>query len=280
MHPEQPRLTPALAPFFRSLPRVPRYPVVVMHGMGLLAHALKPGSVFTTTARALRRQGLPAYAPTVPAYSPTPVRARFWRDHCLRLLERTGADRLNLICFSSAGLDARYLIQELGGDAFVASIVTVATPHRGSSIASLVLSLPLRGVLFRGIEVLAKVFYPEAPPDVVATLQELTPAARERLPAPRWVAPDRVPCYSLSAQAGVGSVAPISPLMWLPNRWLYRQDGLNDGFVGTSSAEWATHLGPVLADHAQLVGIADYGFPFDAVRFYGAVISWLAEQGY
>ena len=280
MHPEQSRRTPTLAPFFRSSPRAPRYPVVLMHGMGVLAHTLKPGSVFTTTVRALRRRGLPAYAPTVPAYSPVAVRARVWQHHCYRLLEHTGADRLNLIAFSSAGLDARYLVETLQGGAFVASLVTVATPHRGSSIASLVLRLPFRPLIFRLIEAMARAFYPAAPPDVLATLRELTPQVRARPAAELAVDLDRVPCYSLSAEAGRGSAAPVSPLMWVPNRWLYRQEGLNDGFVGAASAVWATHLGPVLADHAQLVGIADAGFPFDAVRFYSALISWLAAQGY
>ncbi|WP_243663965.1 esterase/lipase family protein [Rhodothermus marinus] len=40
------------------------------------------------------------------------------------------------------GLDARYLIARLDGYRHVASLITIATPHRGTALAELVLKRP------------------------------------------------------------------------------------------------------------------------------------------
>jgi pimeloyl-ACP methyl ester carboxylesterase len=58
--------------------------------------------------------------------------------HIERICERTGHDRVHVVGHSLGGLIARYLVQRLGGDRRVESLVTLGTPHEGSIWAHVV----------------------------------------------------------------------------------------------------------------------------------------------
>lgn len=261
---------------------VPQYPVVLLHGMGIAGHALQPGCIFTTEVRELQGEGLQVFGPAVGPYNPAPVRAAQWDAHFRRIMEETGSPRLNLIGFSSGGLDARYVISQLGGHRYVASLTTVATPHHGSMLPDLLFRMPkaLRSALFGIDDALARLVYPELPPDAEATLRELTPSYMTETFNPAVPDHPDVTYYSFASRAGIGAPEAVSPLMVVFNRVLYRLEGVNDGFVSTASARWSGYSGCVNADHAQLGGILDGFTPFDAVRFYRTVIAGLARQGF
>ncbi|MEM6335754.1 MAG: esterase, partial [Bacteroidota bacterium] len=156
--------------------KAPDEPVVFMHGMGVLAHLLAPGDVFDRIAAAARHRGVRAFAPRVPPYNPTRIRAQAWDHHCRRILAETGSQNLHLIGFSTGGLDARYLVSRLGGAGYAASVTLIATPHRGSALAEYAVALPalIRDPIFAVIDRLAETVYPESEPDVFGTLAELT----------------------------------------------------------------------------------------------------------
>jgi len=48
-----------------------------------------------------------------------------------------GAEKVHLIGHSLGGIIARWMLHELGGDAWVETLVTLATPHRGTRMAYL-----------------------------------------------------------------------------------------------------------------------------------------------
>lgn len=81
-------------------------------------------------------------------------------DHVERLCEVTGAPRVNLVGHSLGGLIARYYVQRLGGHTRVHSVVTVATPHRGTVTAWLLSPLPLVRQLRPGSDLLAELAAP------------------------------------------------------------------------------------------------------------------------
>jgi triacylglycerol lipase len=253
-----------------------------MHGIGVTAHLLKPGSVFDTITHRLRENGLSVYAPRVAPYVPVEERARTWRDHCERILAQDGRDRLNLLGFSTGGLDARYLVSRLEGCRYVASVTTLATPHFGSSIASGILALPgpVRRALLATIQALARAVYPEARSDVEATLRELTPDHMERRYNRMVEDHESVTYCSLAAQAGTGAPNAVSPLLWLLNRYVFAHEGLHDGIVSVHSAQWTGYRGYVEADHGQLVGIADSLVRFDPVVYYLSLAAYLARNGF
>lgn len=259
-----------------------RHPVVLMHGFGLLA-ALRRGGHLHQEAMNLRAHGVPAYAPNVAAYNTVTVRSEAWRQRLEHILKETGAERVNLVAQSMGGLDARYLISRLGMHDVVASLVTIATPHHGTSVADIVLERPERvrtwtADLFNwmGASSLS-----DATSDFLASVAELTPSfvcdhfngETPDHPAVRY--------YSFAGMAGRGTDVAINPFLQVLNRLLFTREGENDGFVSVRSSQWGEFLGTVEADHSQQVGI---GFPgssnFNSNVFYCDVVKRLAADGF
>lgn len=259
-----------------------RYPVVLMHGFGLLA-ALRRGGHLHLEAMNLRAHGVQAYAPNVAAYNTVIVRSEAWRQRLEHILEETGAERLNLIAQSMGGLDARYLISRMGMHEKVASLVTISAPHHGSAIADLVLERPERvrtwtAGLFNwmGTSSLS-----DATSDFLTAVGELTASSVCDRFNPEVPDHPSVRYYSFAGRAGKGTDSAVNPFLQILNRKLYAREGENDGFVSVESAKWGEFLGTIDADHSQQLGI---GFPgssgFDSNAFYCEVVRRLASDGF
>ncbi len=258
-----------------------RYPVVFLHGFGILA-GLRRGGHLHDEAMHLRAHGVWAFAPNVASYNTVAVRSAMWKDRLARILEETGADRLNLVAQSMGGLDARYLIHVHGFHQVVASLVTVSTPHRGTSVADYLLSQPDR--LRRwGAELanwMGEQSLDDASADVIQALKELSPAYVCDTFNPAVPDHPDVRYWSYAAAAGKGTDLPVYPFFRLSNAVLYEREGPNDGLVSVQSAQWGTFLGTLDADHAQEVGIYGLGGgTFDANAFYRSIAEMLSREG-
>jgi triacylglycerol lipase len=122
-------LVPPL-PFRHDVPEaaVPRRPVILVHGW------VHNRSAFLLMQRALRRGGLgPVHTFEYPSVTSDLNRvARRLAAVVERAVEHASADSCVLIGHSMGGLVARQYVQELGGDRFVDTVVTMGTPHRGT----------------------------------------------------------------------------------------------------------------------------------------------------
>lgn len=259
-----------------------RYPVVLMHGFGMLA-SFRRGGHLHDEALSLRQHGVRAYAPNVAPYNRVPIRAEMWKSRIERVLEETGADRVNIIAQSMGGLDARYLISRLGMHAVVASLTTISTPHHGSPIASITLTQPerLRTFLADMVNWVGAAILDESKSDVLQAVTELVPAYCCDTFNPGCPDHPDVRYWSYAGAAGKGTDTPINPFMLVNNALLYNREGINDGFVSVESAKWGTFLGTIPADHAQEVGINVLpGKTFDSNAFYRDVVRFLANEGF
>ena len=258
-----------------------RYPVVLMHGFGILAGLLRQGHLHDE-AMDLRAHGVLAYAPNVAPYNTVSARAEMWQDRLTHILEETGAEQVNLIAQSMGGLDARYLISTLGRHDVVASLVTVATPHQGTVMAEILLKQPERlrqwAVDFAnwmGTNVLE-----DATADALQALMELTPAHLRNTFNPAVPDHDSVRYWSYAACAGKGTKNLVNPFLKLSNTWIFEREGLNDGLVSVDSARWGHFLGILDADHSQQVGIQGLpGSKFDSKALYRSLVEMLAQEG-
>ncbi len=258
--------------------RPTRHPVILMHGFGALANLMQ-GGVLHNEAMHLRTRGVAAYAPHVNPYDTISVRAEAWADRLRRVLDETGAERVNLVGFSSAGLDARWLARDPAWDGRIASLVTVSTPHRGTPLVSVVLDRPdrLRPWAVGVMDFVGRAAYESAPPHTEEALAELTPAAV----AARFPEGETVPgawCASFASRAGKGTNAPMYPPLVLPNRILYGLAGTNDGIVPTASMGWGEPLGVIEADHARQVGLGLTPSAFDSCAFYEGICQRLRDR--
>ncbi|RFU23448.1 alpha/beta fold hydrolase [Geodermatophilus marinus] len=146
---------PAARALFAADPLAARTPVVLVHGL------IDNCSIFAVMRRSLRRRGFAH----VCSWNYSPLLddvARGAADlgaHLERVCEQTGHERVHVVGHSLGGLIARYHVQRQGGDARVASLVTLGTPHRGSVLAHL-LPTPLVRQLRPGSPVLEELALP------------------------------------------------------------------------------------------------------------------------
>ena len=115
-----------------------RPPVVLIHGYG------GNSANFLWMQLRLRRWGFRnVYAVS---YTPPHINVRKLSaqvaKHVERILERTGAEQVDLVCHSMGGPLSRYALKNLGLAGRVRKVVTLGSPHYGSRIAAL---FPARG---------------------------------------------------------------------------------------------------------------------------------------
>lgn len=109
-------------------------PIVLIHGV------MDNRSIFTVLRRGLHRRGFGStyalnYSPLTDDIRSVAVRLG---DLVEEVCEETGHDRLHVVGHSMGGLIGRYLVQRLGGDERVHTLVTLGTPHQGTLPAHLV----------------------------------------------------------------------------------------------------------------------------------------------
>lgn len=251
-----------------------------MHGFGTVTHVLGTRTTARIVAH-LTAQGIRAFAPYVTPYETVAERAALWQAHLARVMDRCGCDRLNLIGFSMGGLDARYLISVLGGHAYAASLITVSTPHHGSTLADFILARPqlVQAFIIRAMDQIGNRVYQDSPSRARAALCELTPAfvtGAFNAEVPNHPA---VAYWSYAAAAGRGTRVPINPVLRVPNQIIYSREGLNDGIVSVQSARWTRFMGLLEADHAGLIGVQSGNRGFDSLDFYVSLATLLAQEG-
>ncbi|GHB45067.1 lipase [Streptomyces cirratus] len=133
-----------------------RPPVLLLHGF------TDNRSVFVLLRRALAADGLRRVETY--NYSPFTRDLRTTAGQLARrveeLCERTGQEQIDLVGHSLGGLVARYYIQRLGGDARVRTLVTLGTPHAGTSVAPFMDAHPLVRQMRPGSEVMTELGAP------------------------------------------------------------------------------------------------------------------------
>ena len=145
-----------------------------------------------------------------------------------------------ILAHSLGGLDARYMISRLGMDDRVAALVTIASPHGGSSYAEWCLRNLTRIGAMR--------VFTHIGLDVTA-VRDLTDDASRRFAEQTPDAPG-IRYYSVSAARPWTG---INPLLLPSYRIIYKAEGANDGMVSVRSATYGTHLGTWEADHWHVI---------------------------
>lgn len=134
-------------------------PILMVHGF------IDNHSIFARLEWSLRRRGFAGVHTThVPLFA-TNVHAAAGRlaDEVAAAVERSGHPHVHIVAHSLGGLVARYYVQRMGGSDTVHTLVTLATPHRGTRLAQLlpkVVPYPLVAQLRPGSELLRELDEP------------------------------------------------------------------------------------------------------------------------
>ncbi|MGL6074155.1 MAG: esterase/lipase family protein [Fimbriiglobus sp.] len=210
-------------------------PIVLVHG---LTNPRNPGEreFFPGLSTFLRSAGYAVLSPRLPTEMAMANRVEFLAR---AIRARFGSQPVHLVAHSLGGLDARYLVSRLGFDKQARSLITVGTPHLGTSFADWVLKLTphwLRVALSTW-----KVPY--------QAIRELTTEAAHRF----WDSTPDVPGLKTVSVAG------DCPRSWLGVEWKFpawlvaQAEGPNDGIVSVASAKWGQRQEIWLGDHLNIV---------------------------
>lgn len=233
-----------------------KYPVLLCHGYGGFSTLLSPAPMHKPCMR-LRSLGIQAFAPNIVPYGTIATRAEQWVRMIGILKEKYGYEKLNVVAHSMGGLDMRYAIAKLGIADSISSLTTIATPHRGTSLAELVLNSPdtIREKLAEFVDWFGENIYPTAKSDAVAAVQQLTRDYILDEFNPTIVDTDDIHYFSYSAAVGKGTEHPLHPIYRLQNQLIFQNEGINDSFVTDESARWGNHLGTLNISHLEQIEI-------------------------
>jgi len=277
-----------------------RFPIVLVHGMGGFED-LGPLDYYFGIPRLLRNAGYAVFVPETDPVNSTPVRAAQLAAQIDQILTCTCAEKLNLIGHSQGAIDIRYLTTAMGYGNRIASLTSIAGPHRGSPVADAALGLiegPTDAILNALTAAFTGIVYgrPDEYPDLNAALESCSTPARTAYNE-AWPDDPDVPIYSYAGLSGLlvrgdgvcdGGELPTprrgdipAPEFAITLAFISQVAGPNDGLVPVDSARWGHFRGCLRADHldqiGQLLGVVD---SFDYRRFFRDHAAFLTEQGH
>jgi triacylglycerol lipase len=256
----------------------PQFPVVLVHGVGGLS-ALRGQDVhFIDVPDRLRSIGCNVLRAQTPPFHNIDTRARSLRSQ-IELAFPDPTQKVNIIAHSMGGLDARYLISQLGFSGRVASLTTISTPHQGTPLADIALGI-IPGPAQQVIDLLMNVFgwdwdfVHDCSEDYIRNV--FNPATPD-IPAVFYQS------YGGKAdpfgQSG-GRIRTIMIPFWT---LILARAGNNDGMIPLSSTHWGTWRGELPAEHADQVGIfaqPNASSNWDHLQFYEDLARDLASRGF
>lgn len=260
-----------------------KYPIVLVHGLGFRDRTglLK---YWSNIPKALEKKGALVYHGSQNAFGSIKNNSKFLKKRILSILNKTNKAKVNIIAHSKGGLESRFLISKLGMGNKVASLTTIATPHRGSFMANLILEkLPEKDIYGRIIDIYAKLLGDRNPNSLEAGLG-LTIENMKRF---NKEVPNIQGVYYQSYGAAIDETYPN--LLWRKMYSLiHKMEGQNDGLVSTRSCKWGNFKGIVksggkpVVSHADIVGLNVFTgvYEFDEERFFISLVQELKKLGY
>ncbi len=271
-----------------------RYPIILAHGFNTSTTNFWR---FNDVDVALIEDGHDVVLGSVPPFDTPQVRAEFLARQVDELLERSDADKVNMVCFSMGGIDCRYLVSEdgLGYGDRIASVTTISSPHRGTHVADVAVGLLPDEDDAEAIDALATLFgrtFSEVADDshIVAGLESMSERGMVEFNANIGDHPD----VMYQSWAGVSSVAGLpNPrrnaetdactdengqlLLMRHEGTVDRMDALlvgaagfvahgtqlrpNDGVATVESSKWGRFRGCYPGDHLDAAGQINDGGP-------------------
>lgn len=254
-----------------------KYPIILVHGIAV--RETKLIRAFGKIESKLKLGGYDVYTAKTDAFGTIEKNAEQLKNITLEILEKTKAEKVNIIAHSKGGLDAKYMIANLKMEDCVASLTTLCTPHKGSAIASIIWELPspVKKFLAFFINGFYKLIGDESP-DSLKVCEQL----KKKEEADGAVYTDKVYCQSYSTRITKGSDC---VLMAVPMAIYKATDGAeNDGVVSVESAMFENYKGECIDEpvsHTQIVDIlAKRRHRHKIYEFYLNLCRELEEMGY
>lgn len=258
------------------------YPVLLCHGYGAIASLVKPSPLYDV-AMLMRTHNVLAFAPNIVPYAKIEIRAESWVEVIKTLVADSTYEKVNIVAHSMGGLDIRYALSHLAISDKVASLTTVSTPHRGTSLAELTLKTPdaIKDKLADFLDWMGDRIFPGGKSDSVGSAKQLTRSHVQEVFNPNTPDTKDVPYYSFSSAVGKGTNQPITVINRFQNNHIFEQEGINDGMVSVESSKWGEHIKTSNLSHLEQMNLRvkdDRQHLFQ--NFWLEVLQHLQEKGH
>ena len=207
---------------------------------------------FGHIADVLRESGYTVYTANTDGFGSIENNAAQLKAQIQDILKTEDIDKINIIGHSKGGLDSIYMIRELDMADSVASLTTLCTPHRGSSMASKIYGLPrwITKFIAFWINFWYRIFG-DKNPDALTVCRQLRLSSDDDLPVPEGV---YCQSYSATMEKSRDDFLLTIPLLF-SRHW---GEAVSDGLVTPESAKYAEYRGDCIEEslsHGELVGL-------------------------
>ena len=260
-----------------------KYPVVMVHG--IFFRDWQYFNYWGRILKELKRNGAVMYYGRQQSSQSVADSAAELKQEILRILEESGAEKVNIVAHSKGGLDSRYAISKLGLEDKIASLTTINTPHRGCQFADALLGSLPKGFIHFVADKYDKLFHKlgDEKPDFLGGVQDLTACACARFNEEVKDSPQVYYQSVMSKMASVNSAGFPLNLGYLLSK---KYEGANDGLVSVESAQWGEYLGLLSVkkqgiSHGDMIDLMRRNIKgFDVCEFYVNVLEDLKKKGF
>jgi triacylglycerol lipase len=261
-----------------------KYPILMVHG--IFFRDWQRMNYWGRIPKELVRNGAEIYYGNQQSANLVSVSAEELRDKILEVVQKTGAEKINIIAHSKGGLDSRYAISKLGMDKYVASLTTINTPHFGCKFVDKILSKVSDGLFDFVDRKYNKLFtvLGDTSPSFRKGVTELTYASCERL---NEAVPDSPNVYYHSVMSKMNSIKsagfPLNIGYLLNKPYGEGNDGLvtvESGLRG-ESVQMIEHKGKRGISHGDMIDLFRENIKgFDVREFYVELVKNLKDKGF
>ena len=260
-----------------------KYPILLVHGV--FFRDTKFFNYWGRVPKELETNGAKIFYGNHPSAASISDSAAELKLRIAEILEKTGAEKINVIAHSKGGLDCRYAISKLGIGQNIASLTTINTPHRGCLFAESLLNKTPDDIKQKVANAynftLGKLGEPNA--DFLAAVNDLTDSKCKELDS-EISTPEGIFCQS------VGSVLIGSTYGKFPLNFSYHlvrhYSGNNDGLVSEESFSWGEKYtllkpsGKRGISHGDMIDLNRENIDgFDVREFYVNLVNDLKNRG-
>ena len=260
-----------------------KYPILLVHGV--FFRDSKFFNYWGRIPKELITNGATVFYGNQPSAAAVSECAVYIRDRVQEIIDKTGAEKVNIIAHSKGGLDCRYAIAKLGIEENVASLTTINTPHRGCLFADYLLSGISPAIKDRVANTYNSALrkFGEADSDFLAAVSNLTDRYCSELNN------ELVEPKSFFRQS-VGSVLTKASGGTFPLNFSYHLvhlfSGANDGLVSEEAFRWGENYislkptGKRGISHGDVIDLNRENIKgFDVREFYVGLVSDLKNRG-
>lgn len=260
-----------------------RYPVVMVHGIFFRDWQFL--NYWGRIPKELKRNGAVVYYGRQQSSLAVAESAGELAQEIEKILQETGAERVNIVAHSKGGLDARYAISKLGLEDKVASLTTINTPHRGCEFADALLESLPKGLVDFVADKYNAIFHKlgDEKPDFLAGVRDLTAGACATFNEEVKDSPQVYYQSVMSQMTNVRSAGFPLNLGYLLSK---KYEGANDGLVSVSSAKWGKFIGLISVkkqgvSHGDMIDLMRRNIKdFDVGEFYVKLFEDLKKRGF